>query len=46
MTKSERLMRMICWMGYVDEVGENLYKANPTTMHVCSPGLLGGEKHQ
>lgn len=33
-------------MGYCDEVEENLYRANGTTLHVCTPGLLGGEKHQ
>ena len=39
-------MRIICWMGYCDEAGENLYRANATTMHVCTQGLLGAEKHQ
>lgn len=42
----ERLMRMICWMGYCDEVGENIFRASATTMHVCTTAMLGGEKHQ
>ena len=43
---TERLMRMVTWMGYGDEVAENTYAANGTTMLVCTPGMTGGEKHQ
>lgn len=39
-------MRLICWMGYCDEAGENVYRANDTTVQVCTPGGVGGEKIQ
>jgi hypothetical protein len=41
----ERLMRMMNWIGYSDEVGENTYTANGTTMLVSTAGQVGGENH-
>ena len=32
----ERLMRMVCYIGYADEVSENTYAANSTTAFCIS----------
>ncbi|KAH9841295.1 putative O-methyltransferase, partial [Teratosphaeria destructans] len=39
-----RLMRMLCWKGYCDQVSVDTYAANDMTRHICTPGALGGEK--
>ncbi|KAK4692131.1 hypothetical protein P7C71_g5011, partial [Lecanoromycetidae sp. Uapishka_2] len=40
-----RFMRLVCYVGVVDEVGDGEYVANPTTYLINTPPMIGGEKH-
>lgn len=39
-------MRLVTYVGYCDEVGENEYAANGVTYLLNTPGMIGAERHQ
>lgn len=39
-------MRLVTYVGYCDEVGEDEYAANEVTHLFNTPAMLGGERHQ
>lgn len=39
-------MRLVTYVGIVDEVGPSEYAANETTYTINLPGMIAGEKHQ
>jgi len=38
-------MRLVTFVGVVDEVGQSEYAANETTHLINTPAMTGGEKH-
>ena len=38
-------MRLVTYVGYCDEVGENEYAANGVTDLLNTPGMIGGERY-
>ena len=41
-----RIMRLVTYVGYCDEVGESEYAANKVTYLVNTPAMTGAERHQ
>lgn len=41
-----RIMRLVTYVGYCDEVGENEYAANDVTYLFNTPAMSGAERHQ
>ena len=39
-------MRLVTYVGYCDEVGENEYAANGVTYLLNTPAMIGAERHQ
>ena len=39
-------MRLVTYVGYCDEVGENEYAANGVTKLLNTPAMIGAERHQ
>jgi hypothetical protein len=46
LVNTARIMRLVTFVGIVDEVGENTYAANRATYLINTPGMTGAEKHQ
>ncbi len=44
--QTARIMRLVSFVGIVDEVGPSQYAANATTHLIITPAMIGGEKHQ
>ena len=41
-----RIMRLVTYVGYCEEVGENEYAANDVTYLFNTPAMSGAERHQ
>ena len=41
-----RIMRLVTYVGYCNEVGESEYAANEVTRLVNTPAMMGAERHQ
>ena len=44
-THAVRIMRLVTYVGYCEEVGHAAYASNETTAVVTQRGYIGGEKH-
>ena len=43
--RKARIMRLVTYVGYCDEVGEDEYAANGVTDLLNTPGMIGGERY-